>query len=459
MANSPTDDERNRLTGRVKRYAKVGAGVGGFAVKAAGSRLLGRDTDAKDQAEDLRAALGGLKGPLMKVAQMMATIPDLLPEDFAVELSELQTNAPSMGWPFVRRRMTAELGTDWQSKFASFEKQAAAAASLGQVHKAIAHDGRDLACKLQYPDMQSAVEADLDQLNVLMSVYKRMDNALDTSEMGKEIAARLREELDYVREAKHMALYRNMLSSVDEIHVPDVLDELSTGRLLTMTWLTGESVLAYKDADLETRNRIATNMFHAWWKPFVQYGVIHGDPHLGNYTVRDGSCDLNLLDFGCVRIFPADFVQGVVDLYQALKHDDRDAMVAAYETWGFKDLSQDLIDALNIWARFIYGPLLDDRVRTLADGVKPSAYGRREAYQLHLKLRELGPVKPPREFVFMDRAAIGLGSVYLHLNAELNFYRLFNDALDEFGIIDLAERQKSICDDVGLSSQDAMLEV
>ena len=110
-----------------------------------------------------------------------------------------------------------------------------------------------------------------------------------------------------------------------------------------------------------------------------------------------------------MRIFHPRFVGGVVDLYRGLQTDDRDRIVHAYETWGFKNLSAELIDILNIWARFIYAPLLDDRVRTVADGVKPGEYGRRQAFEVHKALKEKGPVTVPREFVFMDRAAVGLG--------------------------------------------------
>jgi hypothetical protein len=131
-------------------------------------------------------------------------------------------------------------------------------------------------------------------------------------------------------------------------------------------------------------------------------------------------------------------------------HGDDNLVVHAYETWGFKRLNRDLIDALNIWARFIYGPLLDDRVRTIADGVKPSEYGRREAFRVHQALKARGPVTVPREFVFMDRAAIGLGAVFLHLAAELNFYRLFNEAIERFAVEDVAARQDAALAKVGL---------
>lgn len=181
--------------------------------------------------------------------------------------------------------------------------------------------------------------------------------------------------------------------------------------------------------------------------------MIHGDPHLGNYTVRSDQGEaqgINLLDFGCVRIFPPRFVSGVIDLYEGLRDSRPDQVVHAYDIWGFKNLSKELIDTLNIWARFIYGPMLEDRVRTIADGVAPSEYGRRQAFQVHKALKERGPVTVPREFVFMDRAAIGLGSVFLHLRAELNFYRLFNDTIANHVEDDLAARQSQALTAVGL---------
>ncbi|MGB6349935.1 MAG: AarF/UbiB family protein, partial [Pseudolabrys sp.] len=424
------------------------------AARFAGARFFGVPLDRAANAFELAAALGGLKGPIMKVAQLLATIPDALPPEYANELIKLQSQAPPMGWAFVKRRMKAELGAGWEGRFESFEHHPAAAASLGQVHRATALSGAELACKLQYPDMQSAVEADLNQLQLLMSIRKRFDPAIDASEIAVEIAARLREELDYHREARHVALYANMLKGEDAIRVPQVWPELSTGRLLTLDWMNGRKLLEHKGDALATRNRIATAMFTAWWFPFSRFGVIHGDPHLGNYTVFEGSkgksAGINLLDYGCIRIFPSSFVGGVVDLYRGLLHGDDDLVVHAYETWGFKRLSRELIDALNIWARFIYGPLLDDRVRSVADGVKPSEYGRKEAFRVHQALKARGPVTVPREFVFMDRAAIGLGAVFLHLAAELNFYRLFNEAIEQFAVEEVAARQRAALIKVGL---------
>ena len=236
-----------------------------------------------------------------------------------------------------------------------------------------------------------------------------------------------------------MALYRHMLRDEPGVHVPEVLPELSSGRLLTMTWLDGRPLLELVNAPQEVRNRLAHNMFRAWYVPFYYYGVIHGDPHLGNYTVRPDA-SVNLLDFGCVRVFHGHFVKGVIDLYHALMNDDRALAVHAYESWGFKGLNAEVIDVLNRWARFVYGPLMDDRARRIQDS-SSGIYGREVAENVHAELRRLGPITPPREFVFMDRAAIGLGSVFLHLKAEINWYRLFHELIEGFDVTALEKRQ------------------
>src|SRR5437763_8323100 len=303
--------------------------MGGLAARRAGERYRGLAIDRERHAADRKAALGGIKGPLMKVAQLLATIPEALPEEYVRELIQLQANAPAMGWPFVRRRMQGELGPDWQRRFKSFEHTAARAASLGQVHRAVALDGTLLACKLQYPDMGSAVEADLRQLRLAMGLYERYDRTVTTADIHAEIAARLREELDYEREAAHMRLYREILKDEPGVAVPRPLPELCTKRLLPMTWLEGRPILDFAEkASLARPNEIALRMFRIWYVPFYYYGVIHGDPHLGNYTVAPDNA-VNLLDFGCIRIFPPSFVKGVIDLYHALETNDEALAVDA----------------------------------------------------------------------------------------------------------------------------------
>src|SRR5271156_2918401 len=434
----------SNLFGEIRRFARTSGAVGGIAARVAGERVFGIKNDRAAHAEDLRTILGGLKGPLMKVAQFLSSVPDALPSEYAEELAQLQSNAPAMGWNFVRRRMASELGPGWESPFASFSHEAAAAASLGQVHRATLHDGSLVACKLQYPDMPSTVEADLRQLRLAMAIYHRMDNAIQHEEIYKELTERLREELDYEREAAQMRLYRLMLANQPNVHVPVPIEGFCTRRLLTMTWLDGRPLMhrLAEDPPQEERNQIAEALFHAWYVPFYRYGVIHGDPHLGNYQVRpDGS--VNLLDFGAIRVFDAKFVRGVIDLYEAVRDSDEAKAHHAYTTWGFTDLTKDKMAALNLWAKFLYEPLCDDRVRRIQETDDPN-FGRAVAEQVHAGLKRTGGVKPPREFVLLDRSAIGLGGVFLRLKAELNWSRMFHDLIADFDTAALAQTQAAV---------------
>ncbi|MGD0103313.1 MAG: AarF/ABC1/UbiB kinase family protein [Rhodopila sp.] len=438
------------IFGEIRRFARTSGAVGGIAARVAGARVFGIKTDRATHAEDLKVILGGLKGPLMKVAQFLSTVPDALPAEYALELAQLQSNAPAMGWNFVRRRMASELGPDWQSKFASFSHEASAAASLGQVHRARLPDGTEVACKLQYPDMPSTVEADLRQLKMAMAVYARMDNAIRQDEIYKELRERLREELDYLREAAQMRLYGLMVHDQPGVHVPVPLPAFSSHRLLTMTWLDGRPLMdrLAEDAPQEERNRIAEALFRAWYVPFYRYGVIHGDPHLGNYQVRpDGS--VNLLDFGAIRVFGARFVTGVIELFEAVRDNDDDKAQLAYETWGFTDLSREKMDILNMWARFLYEPLTQDRVRSIQETNDPT-FGREVAEKVHAGLKRTGGVMPPREFVLMDRSAIGLGSVFVRLKAQLNWSRLFHELIADFSEAALADRQAAALAEAGV---------
>lgn len=441
-----SERRESTLFGEVRRMVRTSGAVTGIAARVAGERYLGIKTNKDSHAEDLKAILGGLKGPMMKVAQFLATIPDALPEEYARELATLQSNAPPMGWAFVKRRMGTELGPDWQKHFSQFGQEAAAAASLGQVHRATLKDGTQVACKLQYPDMPSVVEADLRQLKLGMQLYRRMDSALDNEDAYAEIADRLREELDYTREASHQRLYDLILADEPNVQVPTPIDHLTTRRLLTMTWLEGGSILKRLDEDppLEERNDYARALFAAWYKPVYRYGVIHGDPHLGNYQIRrptDGAPGgLSLLDFGVVRIFPPQFITGVITLYEAVRDGDDDKAHHAFEVWGFRNLSRETMLVLKKWADFLYEPLLEDRVRLIQQSSDPT-HGRKVAEEVHRGLKATGGVRIPREFPLMDRAAIGLGSVFFRLKAELNWHRMFHELIEGYNEAALAQRQ------------------
>ena len=420
-------DEGN-IFSTLSRLARVGSAAGGLATRVVGEKFFGREIKDDIYAKELKNTLGRLRGPLMKVAQFLATIPEAIPPEYAQEFLELQSNAPPMGEGFVKRRMSFELGPDWQTKFDSFEIKASAAASLGQVHKAILPNGKAVACKLQYPQMEKILEADLSNLRAFLGVYHAFNKALDTSEVQKEISERLHEELDYIQENQNILLYQNLFKDSSFVKIPQTYPEYSTSRLLTMEWMNGRNLLSYQGDNEETRNQLARHLFYAWYEPFYGQGVIHGDPHPGNYLVNE-DLSLNLLDFGCVRKFPPPFIQGVVMLYRALLEYNLEKTVEAYEAWGFKGLTKAHIEVMNNWAKLLYEPLLEDKVRPIQRQYS-GAEGWEVATKVHRELHKLGGIKPPREFVFMDRASVGLGAVFMRLRANLNWHRMTEEMIE-----------------------------
>jgi len=245
-----------------------------------------------------------------------------------------------------------------------------------------------------------------------------------------------------------------MLADEPGIRVPTAVPELTTKRLLTMSWLNGRSIQSRieEDPTQEERDAYARVLFRAWYVPFYRYGVIHGDPHLGNYQVRPEDRGLNLLDFGTIRVFKPSFVSAVVRLYRAVRDGDDDAAAHAFEAWGFRNLSRETMDVLMKWARFLHEPVLDDRVRPISESSDPM-FGRKVAEEVHAGLKKTGGVKPPREFVLMDRATVGLGSVFLRLKARQNWHRLFEELIDGYDEDALAARQAEALQRAGVPQE------
>lgn len=413
----------------LKRLFDVSTTLTGIGIRVGAQEYLGMNFDENAYAQKLRHAFGNLKGPFMKMVQFLATVPDALPPEFATEFLTLQSNAPSMGEGFVRRRMAGELGINWRDLFQDFSLKASHAASLGQVHQAVSKEGVKLAIKLQYPDMETTINADLKQLNLVLGIYQTFNKSIDTQDIADEIRERLHEELDYIHEAQNLKQFREIFkNTLDFIVVPEVYPEFSTRRLLTMEWMEGKSALDFVGHANNFRDELGRKLFLAWYWPLYRFGILHGDPHPGNYLILSDE-RISVLDFGCVRKFDKLFLQAVVDLYVALRDNKPELAVDAYRRWGFKDLNNELIEVLNQWAKLLYDPLLEDKKRPIqeANGGKK---GWKIARSIHKQLHDLGGIKPPREFVFMDRAAVGIGSVLMRLESEQNWHRLFEEIID-----------------------------
>ena len=435
--------DKDNFSKRLNRYFQITSQVGGIVTRIGANKYLGLNTDQKKNAHNLQEKFGQAKGPFMKIAQLLAMIPDAIPREYANQLMKLQTNAPPMGEYFVRRRMKNELGENWKKKFINFNETSSFAASFGQVHKAKLNNGQLVACKIQYPDMLSTVKADLVQLKVVLNLFEKFNKVIKTSKIHSEIKERLFEEIDYIKEAQNINIFNRIFKNETKINIPNIFSKYTTSKLITMSWLDGRSIHnLFTSSNNKLKEKVATNIFNAWYKPFYSFAIIHGDPHFGNYSFTKNG-NINLFDFGCIRIFPVNFVKAVIDLYYALERKDIDLAVEAYRTWGFKKINKELIKILNLWASYIYGPLLENKRRFIqGDGKK--GYGFAIANKVYKKLKQIGGVEPPKEFVFIDRAAIGMGSLFMKLNVRLNWYELFNNLIKDFELNHIKKKQEEI---------------
>lgn len=431
----------SHFTSRFKRYSKVTKEFSSLGLRAAFAHSK-KDSTSFDMAHALTETLGSLKGPLMKIGQVLSMVPGLLPDDYHESLQKLQNHAPPMGTLFVKRRMRMELGENWLHLFKRFDLSPFAAASLGQVHSAELHTEDHVVCKLQYPDMSSQIDADLKQLNFFLSLYQYPKNTIDHTEIFIEIQERFSEELDYQKEAQNIKVFSKIFQKDSHTIVPQVFEDYTTKKLLTMRYHEGQKIQTFLESSQDTKNTLGKLLFLAWYKPLYTYGILHGDPHFGNYLFTEDQ-KIILLDFGCIRYFDAPTLKGVIHLYYALKNNDSDLLYEAYKLWGFSNLNKNLLEALTLWAKFLYTPLLEDAVRPLY--TEPvGALGKKIVSTIYKELKNLGGVKPPRSFVFLDRAAIGIGSALSSLNAHQNWHQLFESLIENFDSTAIIEHQKQL---------------
>lgn len=416
--------DQNTFFHQLGRHAQSSLSLGPLLVQMG---LSPQKNFAEKYPELLSLTLGNLKGTFLKIGQLLSIVPDLMPPEYATAFQSLQSQAPPMGELFVRRRMRAELGDDWKNRFASFNSQPFAAASLGQVHRAQSLSGEALACKLQYPHMEATLAADLQQLAFFLKIYTQTNGAIRAEKIFHKIGEKLQQELDYIQEKNWILSFQDLFKGCPFVHIPHIFDEICTPRLLSLSFLEGQPLQSFYDAPLTEKNKIAAHLFYAWYFPFYTKGFLHSDPHFGNYSIRP-DFSINLMDFGCVSTFKPTFIQGVIALYRGLLHKNKKAIHQAFELWGFEKSTFEVLEVITQWAQFLYAPLLEDKVRTLDDN---GQQGKVIAKKVHQELKRLGGITPPQEFIFMDRVAVGLGSAFIHLQAELNWHQLFEKMIAE----------------------------
>ncbi len=310
-----SDDSYKPSTGRFARLAKlaslsarlstdvVSRGVKRFAGGKPGDEdpisLLGLGA-----AEKLVATLGDLKGLAMKIGQSMAMDPELLTPEIRAVVARLQNQAPPMPWATVKGVVEAELGKPLTELFKSFEETALASASLGQVHKAVLPNGTAVAVKVQYPGIAKALNADLENVGAMVSVVSASTRIAQGKEYFIEMRDALLDELDYRTEAKRLRVFEHATHGLPELRIPKAFDSHTSEKVLTLELFSGTTVKEFlSNIDERTndeRFKAARLLILAIWVPFLNEGVVHADPHPGNFMLMsDGK--LGVFDFGAVK--------------------------------------------------------------------------------------------------------------------------------------------------------------
>jgi predicted unusual protein kinase regulating ubiquinone biosynthesis (AarF/ABC1/UbiB family) len=253
-------------------------------------------------AEQVAESLGDMKGALMKLGQIASFLDEGLPEPYRVALAQLQSDAPPMAPELAAGVVEAELGRPPTAIFREWEPRPLAAASIGQVHRAVTVDGREVAVKVQYPGVAAAIEADLANTEMVARILPMMFPALDAKVLATELRDRLTEELDYVHEAANQRQFCDIYRGHPFIHIPEVVDELSTGMVLTTELATGARFAEVEQWSAEERDLAGETIFRFVFRGINRLGVFNGDPHPGNYLFRPGG-QVTFLDFGLVKEF------------------------------------------------------------------------------------------------------------------------------------------------------------
>ncbi len=427
--------------GRTKRVLKVG----GVATSVGSSYLMEAlrkpfrsagvhqksllDTHVRNAMRIVESS-NELKGAFMKLVQMLSMRDDILPAEALDVLSLVQSQVPPMHYSEIRQQMISELGGDPEELFAAFDRKAFAAASLGQVHRATTHSGEAVVVKVQYPGVDETVDQDLRNIKALLNTLTRfgrdvMQQEIDHAEVIQELEERLSEELDYENEAKNNLKFRKMFADDPEVEVPVVVAELSSRRVLTMSLLEGYPFadILKPGIDQALKDWVAVKYFQILWRQVFEFGVLHTDPHPGNYLVTYHP-HLGMMDFGSIRIFPTKIRKAYLGFAIGMLERDHASVGNYLLQLGFigeRDDPAPMIRMMEIFCE----PILQDRE------FDPREY---DSMEKTMEIAQIGfenrLFRAPGHRLFLGRALVGLDAYLKQLGTVRNWHRLFAECVD-----------------------------
>jgi predicted unusual protein kinase regulating ubiquinone biosynthesis (AarF/ABC1/UbiB family) len=420
---------------RRAQLARMGTAVGA-RMGAARLRTIGRGEDKRREitrdaalrsTADVLDVMGNMKGVVMKLAQMASFVIDGLPDGVQQQLAQLQTAAPPMAYELVSDVVAKELGSPPEKVCAEFDPEPLAAASIGQVHAARTHDGRDVVVKVQYPGVDEAIKSDLQNADMLFQTVAAMFGGFDPRALLEEIVERMTDEFDYTKEARNQQYFADRYHGHRFVKIPDVVPELSAMRVLTSERIRGRGFYAVLDDPQETRNRHG-EIISRFAQGSINEGVFSGDPHPGNYIFLDDG-RVCFIDFGLVKRLDAHETELLRAPGRAGLNGDESELEATFRALGV------IADGVEVDRRrlgdffsIMLGPVQEDRPfrytrKLVGDVIRDVALPDSQYRDVQEKLQF------PAMLAMWQRYTIGTAAVLGHLEAEANWHRITREHL------------------------------
>lgn len=427
-------------SGRFSRFLQLSTTAGQMALSGAAekARRVAQRAEQElphalltvDNARLLATRLSRLRGAAMKVGQMLSLEGDnMLPKEFAEALEILRSSAHMMPEEQVQEVLRAEYGPEYESRFRSVDREPLAAASIGQVHGAVSHEGHELVLKIQYPGIAESIESDVDNLRSLLRLARLVPGGVDLDSMTEEVKRELRQEVDYGRELQQLQRYGEALGKSSVFRLPQAFPEHSTRHILAMERVPGIPLLDWgKHAPQEQRNRVALDLLRLLMRELFEFGLSQTDPNPANYFYDASAEQIVLLDFGAARIVPPDVALIYRNAFVGLATRDRELLRTVIEDLGVH--SEETSEATEI--------LLDMSLE-MAEAFDGETYDfgatdlQQRLQRMGMKLRKFqGKLKtPPPEYIFFQRKLGGTFLICRQLRAQISCQR----AIEEAGLL------------------------
>lgn len=414
----------------------VGGLAGGMIREGASNLLAGKPLKPSDllltpaNAQQVADRLSEMRGAAMKVGQLLSMeAGDYLPPELTQILASLRENAHSMPLGQVALVMQNAWGRGWEDEFERFSFTPLAAASIGQVHEALTNDGQHLAIKIQYPGVRQSIDSDVDNVSTLFSLLRLIPKDFDLSPLLQEAKRQLHQEADYCAEAEHLNNYRRLLADNPAFVMPEVVSERTTQEVLCMTYLKGVPIEQLRNASVEVRNRVASQLAELVLREIFDWGVVQTDSNFGNFRYQTEQQRIGLLDFGATRHYSREFIERLRRLMRAA----RDQNLAQIEVEAI-ELGYLRADEAQVYRRG-----LCHMINTVAEPFRHSgAYDfassdlsqRVADIALDLRLKQRYLHLPPTDVLFLHRKIAGTYLLCAHLRAQVDVGRLVDQYLD-----------------------------